>query len=98
MYIKQGYKHYEKYDIVRFLNPQEISKVITKAMKEEDKEYSEMYQYVLFNLSGQLAVIGDSINTGYTMIGNNPNFYTHGFISEYDDKWVFSSDFFELAK
>lgn len=94
MYIKQGYKHYEKYDVVRFLNPQEISKVIMK----EDNEYTEMYQRVLFNLSGQLAIIGDSINTGYTMIGNNPSFYTHGFISDYDDKWVFSPDFFELAK
>jgi len=97
MYIKQGYKHYEKYDVVRFLNSKEMSKVITKAMKE-DEGYTELYQHVLFNLSGQLAVIGDSINTGYTMIGNNPNFYVHGFISEYDDKWVFSSDFFELAE
>ena len=94
MYIKQGYKHYEKYDVVRFLSPQEISKVIMK----EDNEYTEIYQHVLFNLSGQLAIIDDSINTGYTMMGNNPNFYTHGFISEYDDKWVFSSDFFGLAK
>ena len=97
MYIEQDYKHYEKYDVVRFLNPQEMSKVIAKAI-EEGEEYTEIYQHVLFNLSGQLAVIGDSINTGYTMIGNNPSFYTHGFISEYDDKWVFSSDFFELAK
>jgi hypothetical protein len=65
---------------------------------KEDSGYTESYQHVLFNLSGQLAVIGGSTNNGYTMIGNNPSFYAHGFISEYDDKWVFSPDFFELAK
>ena len=34
MYIEQDYKHYEKYDVVRFLNPQEMSKVIAKAIEE----------------------------------------------------------------
>ena len=90
-------KTYKKYDVVRFLDSQTLTTVIKK-LNKEGYNLSKDYKQAVLNLSGKLGVIDSHWQGGYSMFGNNPNFYTSGVVNDYGSKWVFEPDLFTLAE